>query len=57
MLKPNSNFKLSKSAKRIIAAITDKNYSDILKKNFIQAELCSVLQYHSPKVKKEDREE
>ena len=49
MLKPNANFKLSKSAKRLMAASANKNYSNMIKKNFIQAELASAIQIRPSK--------
>jgi hypothetical protein len=54
MLKPNANFKLSKSAKRLMAATADKNYSNMIKKNFIQAELASAIQVRPVKGPKKE---
>ena len=52
MLKSNSNFKLSKTVKRMMAAHPDTNYSNMIKRNFIQAELAAAIQ---PKVYKDKR--
>lgn len=52
MLKSNSNFKLSKTVKRMMASHSDINYSNMLKRNFIQAELAAAIQ---PKVYKDKR--
>jgi hypothetical protein len=43
-MKPGPNFKLSKSAKRLMAAHADPRYSNMIKKNFIQAELHAAIQ-------------
>jgi hypothetical protein len=43
-MKPGPNFKLSKSAKRLMASHADPYYSNLIKKNFIQAELYSAIQ-------------
>lgn len=56
MLKPNANFKLSKSAKRLMAAHADPQYSNLIKRNFIQAELAAAIQPKREKVKKESSE-
>jgi hypothetical protein len=42
-LKPTSSFKLSKNAKRLMAAHADPRYSNLIKRAFIQAELGSKI--------------
>jgi len=44
IMKPGPNFKLSKTAKRMMAANADPQYSNLIKKNFIQAELSASIQ-------------
>lgn len=56
MLTPNANFKLSKSVKRMMAAHADPRYSNLIKRNFIQAELAAAQQYRPAKGKKEPQE-
>ena len=55
MLKPNANFKLSKSVKRLLAASADRRYSNLIKKNFIQAELAAAIQPRSAKERKNEK--
>jgi hypothetical protein len=38
-MKPGPNFKLSKRTKMLMAAASDRQYSNTIKRNFIQAEL------------------
>lgn len=52
MLKPTASFKLSKSAKRLMAAHADPHYSNLIKRNFIQAEIAASIQ---PRVVKEKK--
>ena len=51
MLKPSSSFKLSKSAKRLMAATADKEKSNQIKNMMIQAEIHSAVQVKSSKHK------
>lgn len=44
MLKPTANFKLSKSAKRILATVVNPQLKGALKKGYIQAELAAQQQ-------------
>ncbi len=53
MLKPNANFKLSKSSKRAIAACADPVKANQIKKLMIQAELSEAIQ---PRVSRGKRE-
>jgi hypothetical protein len=48
-MKPGPNFKLSKSAKRLMASHADPRYSNIIKKNFIQAEMAASVQFRASK--------
>lgn len=56
MLKPSSSFKLSKTVKRMMAAHANSNYSNIIKRNFIQAELAAAIQPRVYKDKKTSSE-
>lgn len=56
MLKPGSSFKLSKIVKRMMAAHANPNYSNIIKRNFIQAELAAAIQPRVHKDKKNNSE-
>ena len=54
-MKPGPNFKLSKSAKRLMASHADPKYSNMIKRNFIQAELHAAIQpraVRGPKLEK-----
>ena len=53
MLKPNGSFKLSKSAKRLIASCSDREQASHVKKMFIDAELAASIM---PKITKQRRE-
>jgi hypothetical protein len=57
MLKPNGNFKLSKSAKRLMASSPNKEKSSIIKKMMIDAELASALQPKRERVRREGNTE
>jgi len=52
MLKPNSTFKLSKSSKRMLCNIVDKDKRDSWKHAMIQAELAAAI---VPKSTKQER--
>jgi hypothetical protein len=54
-MKPGPNFKLSKSAKRLMASHSDTRYSSMIKKNFIQAELYAAIQPRVTKERKLDK--
>ena len=49
-MKPGPNFKLSKSAKRLIASQANPRYSNMIKRNFIQAELHAAIQPRASKI-------
>lgn len=53
MLKPNANFKLSKSSKRAIAACADPVKASQIKRLMVQAELAAAIQ---PRVSRGKRE-
>jgi hypothetical protein len=44
MLRSNGNFKLSKSAKRIMASVSDPQMSNHIKRLHIQGELAAAIQ-------------
>jgi hypothetical protein len=48
-MKPNANFKLSKSAKRMIASCADRVMASQIKNMYIQAELAAAVQPRAPK--------
>ena len=48
-MRANANFKLSKSAKRLIASCADPVKSNQIKKMYIQAELAAAVQPRAPK--------
>ena len=48
-MRANSNFKLSKTAKRIMASCADPVKSNHIKKMFIEAELAAAVQPRTPK--------
>ena len=52
-MRANANFKLSKSAKRLIASCADPVKSNQIKKMYIQAELAAAVQ---PRVSRGKRE-
>jgi len=52
MLRPNSTFKLSKSTKRMLCTIADKDKRDSWRHAMIQAELAAAI---VPKSTKQDR--
>ena len=49
MLKPTAAFKLSKTAKRMIANCVDANKASHIKRLMVQAELAEAIQPRSPK--------
>ena len=53
-MKPNANFKLSKSAKRLIASCADPIKSNQIKKLFVEAEVAASIQ---PRVSRGKREQ
>ena len=50
-MKANANFKLSKSAKRLIASCADPVKASHMKKMYIQAELAAAVQPRVPRRK------
>jgi len=57
MLKPNSSFKLSKTAKRLIATTVNKEEASHVKKMFIDAELSAAIAPRLPKRRDEKAKE
>jgi hypothetical protein len=53
MLKPNANFKLSKTAKRLMASSADRHQSNQIKKMMIEAELSAAIM---PRISKGKRD-
>jgi hypothetical protein len=51
-MKPNQNFKLSKTVKRMLCSITNKELRDTFRQNMIQAQLCSEVK---PPVEKKSK--
>jgi len=49
MLKPTSNYKMTKRTKRMLCTTTDKNLRDSIKSCMIQAELASAIVVRSTK--------
>ena len=52
-MKPNANFKLSKSAKRLMASSPNREKSTIIKKMMIDAEISAAHQPKRERVKRE----
>jgi len=57
MLKPTANFKLNKTVKRMMGACSDPQYSNMIKRNFVQAQLYSNQQYKPARGNKEGKGE
>ena len=57
MHKPNANFKLSKSAKRMMIATDGKNRANTFKNLMIDAELTAAFQPKRDRVRKESNAE
>ncbi len=57
MHKPTASFKLSKSAKRMIASTPDKGRASLVKKMMIEAELSAAIQPKRERVRREGNSE
>ena len=57
MRKSNSNFKLSKPSKSLLATITDKSLRSEYRTMLVQAEIAEAIQPKSIKAKKESNQE
>ena len=56
MLKPDSSFRLSKTAKKLIATAKNKEQQSVIKKMMIDAELSAAIMPRLPRRKEESKE-